>query len=360
MTVSEQQIRIETKPEAERGTLPADSAQLGFGSRFTDHMFCLDYRDGGWHDARIQPYGPITLDPAALVLHYGQEVFEGMKAYRGVDGVIRLFRPDKNAERMARSCERMCMAVVEPTFFVEAIRQLVEVEQAWVPKDPGTALYIRPTMIATEAILGVRAAKEYLFYVICSPVGPYFPQGFKPIDLLVSKTYVRAVEGGVGNAKTGGNYAASLLAGKEAAAAGFSQVLYLDAKEHRYVEEVGAMNMMFAFGETIVTPPLTGSILPGVTRMSVIELARGLGYKVEERPLDIAEVQAGARDGSLTEVFGTGTAAAIAPVGRLRHEGEDLLINDQQVGPVAEALYNALQDIQYGRADDSHGWTVTI
>lgn len=360
-TTSSLDIRLDLKPEADRGRCPDDASSLGFGSKFTDHMFCIDWREGQWQDARIVPFADVPLSPAALVLHYSQTVFEGLKAFGGPDDSAILFRPDQNAQRMYNSCERMCIPPLPVESFLEAVQTLVDVERAWIPRFPGTALYVRPTCIATEGVLGVRPAKEYLWFVILSPVGSYFAAGFKPVDLLVADKYVRASEGGVGEAKTGGNYAASLLAGKEAAAEGFSQVLWLDAKEHKYVEEVGAMNVMFAFeGKKLVTPALTGSILPGVTRKSVIELARDLGYTVEERALAIDEVIDGLRSGQLKEVFGTGTAAAIAPVGKLRYKGEDFVINDHAVGPIAEEMYKALQDIQYGRVEDTRGWTVRV
>lgn len=357
------QIKRTLVPESARRRLPEDSATLGFGRTFTDHMFGLDYSaESGWHGARVEPYGPLQLDPAALVLHYAQTCFEGQKAFRAADGGVLLFRPDMNAARFARSCERMCIPAVPIESYLAGVQALVDVERAWVPSDPGTALYIRPTIIATEAVLGVRPAKEYLFYVIVSPVGPYFAAGFKPIDLLISDEYVRAVKGGCGEAKTGGNYAASLLAGQRAAAQGFNQVLYLDAIERRFIEEVGAMNMMFVFGgDTVVTPSLDGSILPGITRMCAIQLAREkLGLTVEERPLAVDELVEGIRSGAVTEVFGTGTAAAIAPVGRLQYKGEDYVVNERKVGPVAQGLYDTLQGIQYGRITDEWGWTVRV
>ncbi len=360
--VSSSDIRVELLPDDARRGLPADSSGLGFGKVITNHMFCLDYeREGGWQDPRIVPYAPFQLDPAALVLHYAQTIFEGMKAFGGPGEDVILFRPDQNAGRFYRSAERICIPPVPVDMFLQAVEEVVKVERAWVPRDPGTALYIRPTLIATEPGLGVRPASQYLFYVLLSPVGPYFPEGFQPIELLISDEHVRAVRGGVGEAKTGGNYAASLLAGQVAASRGYSQVLYLDAVEHKYIEEVGAMNMMFVFeGKTIATSPLTGSILPGVTRATVLQLGPDLGYEVEERMLDVNEVLEGIRSGRVTEVFGTGTAASIAPVGALAFKDQVYAVGDRQIGPIAQTLYDTLQGIQYGRSEDPHGWTVRI
>ncbi len=364
---SKQRIPTQLIPEAERGHLPADLSKLGFGQLFTDHMYCADYRpDTGWAGPRIMPFQPLALSPAAMVLHYAQTVFEGLKAFGGPNGSVRIFRPDRNAARLAASCERINMPPVPIEMFLDAVRTLVDIERAWVPRAPGTALYIRPTVIATESVLGVRPSKEYLFFVILCPVGSYFPEGFKPINLWVSSDHVRAVRGGTGQAKTGGNYAASLLPGQLAAKQGFSQVLYLDAIERRYVEEVGAMNVMFVVdGERIVTPALTGTILAGVTRASAIELARHLGIPVEERPIAIDEVIDGLRPGRtgpgrITEIFGTGTAASIAPVGLLRYKDADHAVGNREVGPIARKLYDGLQAIQYGRTNDPFGWVVEI
>ena len=279
-------------------------------------MLTCHYRDGeGWGEVKIEPYHDFALDPAARFLHYSQEIFEGLKAYPSEDGRILLFRPGQNARRMQRSAERMCMPPFPEEAFLEGLAALVVAEKRWIPRAPETTLYIRPTMIGHEPALGVHHSSMYIFYIILSPVGAYFKEGFKPVRLYVEETYVRAVQGGVGEVKTGGNYAATLLAGAKAEAKGFSQVLWLDAKERKYVEEVGAMNMFFVFGEKLVTPALSGSILPGITRDSVIQLARGFGWQVEERAISIDEVMAGLADGSLTESFGTGTACVIAPVG---------------------------------------------
>jgi branched-chain amino acid aminotransferase len=355
-------ISVEKVPSGELKPLYEDPSTLPFGGIYTDHMFTMRYDAGrGWHDPTIARYAPFELDPAALVLHYGQEIFEGLKAFLSpTTGEIRLFRPEKNAARFNASARRMCMPEAPEEDFLEAVEVLVNEERRWMPRYRGASMYIRPTMIATEAGLGVRPAKEYVFFIILSPSGPYYKEGFNPISLLVADEYVRAVRGGVGEAKTGGNYAASLLAGQEAKQKGYSQVLWLDAIERKYVEEVGAMNMFFVFGKTLVTSPLTGSILRGVTRDSVLTLAPGMGYNAEERMLSIDEVVQGARDGSLTEVFGAGTAASISPVGTLEYRGTVYRVGDGSVGPVSRALYEELTGIQYGEKEDRFGWTRVI
>lgn len=355
------QITIEKVSNEALKPLYTDPAQLGFGKVFTDHMFTMVYRKGeGWVEPKISKYRPFEIDPAAVVLHYSQEIFEGLKAYPTEDGRILLFRPEENAKRMYDSAERMCMAPVPIDNFLEAVQTLVDLEKRWIPKAPGTSMYIRPALFGAGAALGVHPADEYIFFVILTPVAAYFKEGFKPISLYVEDFYIRAAIGGVGNAKTGGNYAASLLAGAKAQEKGFSQVLWLDAREKKYVEEVGAMNIFFVFGKKLVTPNLGGSILPGITRASVIELARSLGYQVDERPITIDEVMSGLNDGSLTEVFGTGTAAVISPVGSLYYKEKNHLVNNNQVGPITEELYTKLVDIQYGRAQDTFGWVKEI
>lgn len=355
------QIIIETVKEQELNPLFTDPAQLGFGKIFTDYMFTITYRQGeGWIEPKISKYRPFEIDPAAVVLHYSQEIFEGLKAYAAPDGRILLFRPEKNAKRMYDSAERLCMPPLPVAYFIESIEKLVNLEKRWIPKAAGTSLYIRPALIGTGEALGVHPADEYLFFIILTPVGAYFKEGFKPVSLYVEDQFIRAAVGGVGNAKTGGNYAASLFAGTKAQAKGFSQVLWLDAKEKKYVEEVGAMNIFFVFGKTLVTPNLGGSILPGITRASVIELARHLGYQVEERPIGIDEVIAGLKNGSLTEAFGSGTAAVISPVGSLYFKDHDYQVNHNQVGPLTQELYQKLVDIQYGRATDPFGWVREI
>ncbi len=341
--------------------MAADPGNQPFGKAFTDRMFSMTYRDGeGWSSASVHRYKPFEMDPAARVLHYSQEIFEGLKAYKGPDGETLLFRPEANAQRLNRSAARVCMPQIPEEDFLAILKELLTAEERWVPSTPGTSLYIRPTMIATEPALGVHPSSEYIFYVILSPVGAYFKEGFKPVSLFVEDTYARAVVGGVGEAKTGGNYAASLLGGQKAEKLGYSQMLWLDAKEHKYVEEVGAMNIFFVFGDTLVTPPLTGSILPGITRDSILTLAKSLGYKAEERQVSIDEVIEGAKTGVLKEAFGAGTAAVIAPVGVLGYKGTDYSINDNQVGPITEKLYTSLTSIQTGLAPDPFGWVKRV
>ena len=336
-------------------------ADFGFCTVFSNRMFTQQYTpEEGWHAAQIEPYGPLVLDPATAVFHYAQEIFEGTKAYRRPDGNINLFRPWENMKRFNDSAQRMAMPIVDEEEHLAAVIKLVELEQAWVPEPPA-ALYIRPVMIATDATLGVHSSKTYLHYVIVSPVGAYFKTGFNPVGVYISDKYRRAVRGGVGAAKTGGNYAASLLVGEEAKQKGYSQVLWLDAVEGRYVEEVGAMNICFVYdGNHIVTPPLTGSILPGVTRKSVIALARDLGYEVSEQMVHVGEMLADIDSGRITEVFGCGTAAVIAPVGKFGYQDKEYVINDNEVGPITQRLYQELTDIQYGRIEDRFDWTLTI
>src|SRR5574341_1596140 len=291
---------------------------LTFGTIFTDHMFVLDFQEEkGWYDPRIEPYGPLSLDPAAAVLHYAQAVFDGLKAFRGKDGRVRLFRPQKHIERMNNSAKRMCIPPLEPELALRSLVELAGLEKDWVPSTVGTSLYVRPTIIANEAFLGVRPAHSYIYYVILSPVGAYYPEGMGPVKILVVDKYVRAVDGGVGAAKTSGNYAASLYAAEEAKHAGYTQVLWLDGVHRKYLDEVGTMNIMVKIGDEVVTPPLTGTILPGVTRDSVLTLLRAWGLRVSERPISIDDVVAAAHGGTLAEAWGTGTAAVISPVGEL-------------------------------------------
>jgi branched-chain amino acid aminotransferase len=340
---------------------PADESALGFGRIFTDHMFLMDYEAGrGWHDARIVPYGSFAIDPAAMVLHYGQAIFEGTKCYRRADGGLQLFRPGDNLARMSRSAERMCMPKLDEETALEGLKQLIRVDADWVPHKEGTSLYIRPTMISMDVGLGVHASKKYLFFIILSPVGAYYKEGLKPVSIYVEDEYVRAVRGGVGFTKCAGNYAASILAGDIAEQKGFSQVLWLDGVEQKYVEEVGSMNMMFAYGNKIVTPRLNGSILPGITRDSVLKLAKQLGYEAEEERLDINEIFADAKSGKLTEAFGTGTAAVISPVGTLALKDEKVVLGDGGIGKISQKLYDTLTGIQYGRLPDENGWIVKL
>jgi len=338
------------------------SADFGFGDRFVNRMFTQRYDRGeGWHSAQIGPYENFSLPPSTAVLHYGQEIFEGTKAYRRPDGNINLFRPWENMRRFNRSAQRMAMPTVDEEDHLAAIVQLVELEQEWVPAAEGSSLYIRPAMIATEAALGVHSSTSYLHFVIAGPVGAYFKEGFNPVPVFISDKYRRAVRGGVGAAKTGGNYAASLFVGEKAAAKGYSQVLWLDAIEGRFIEEVGAMNICFVYGgERIVTPPLSDSILDGVTRNSVLTMAPDLGYEVCEEPVDVLQMLSDLREGKVTEVFGCGTAAVIAPVGRFEYCEDVTLINENRTGPVATRLFKTLTDIQYGRVEDPYGWTMQI
>jgi branched-chain amino acid aminotransferase len=337
-------------------------ADLGFGQVFSDHMFLADFQEEkGWYDPRIEPYGPLPMDPAAAVLHYAQAIFDGLKAFRGADGKIRLFRPQKHVERMNGSARRMCIPPLEAAFALESMRRLVDLDGDWVPHTVGTSLYIRPIIIASEPFLGVRPAKSYLYYVILSPVGAYYPEGMAPVKILVVDKYVRAVEGGVGAAKTSGNYAASLFASDEAKHQGFTQVLWLDGVQRRYLDEVGTMNIMVKIGDEVMTPPLTsGTILPGVTRDSALTLLRDWGLRVSERPVAIDEVVDAHRRGALAEVWGTGTAAVISPVGELAFKGERMVINQGRIGPLTQRLYDAIVAIQYGTAPDPHGWTLEV
>ncbi len=340
---------------------PSDESALGFGRIFTDHMFLMDYEAGiGWHDARIVPYGEFGIDPAAMVLHYGQAIFEGCKCYRRADGGLQLFRPTDNLARMTRSAERMCMPALDEETALEGLKQLIRIDADWVPHRDGTSLYIRPTMISMDVGLGVHASKKYRFFIILSPVGAYYKEGLKPVSIYVEDEYVRAVRGGVGFTKCAGNYAASILAGDIAEKKGFSQVLWLDGVEQKYVEEVGSMNMMFAYGNRIVTPKLNGSILPGITRDSVLKLAVQLGYEAEEKRLDVNEIFEDAKSGKLTEAFGTGTAAVISPVGVLALRDEKVTLGDGGIGTISQKLYDTLTGIQYGRLEDKNGWILKL
>jgi len=330
--------------------------ELGFGRYFADLMFRMTWTEAkGWQNPEIVPYQPIALEPAAMVFHYGQEIFEGQKAYRWEDGRVAMFRPDANAVRLNRSAARLCLPQIPVEDQLQATLTLVGMLRDWIPPAP-SSLYVRPTLIATEPALGVRAAAEYMYFIICSPVGPYFPRGFAPVRVKAEPAYVRAVEGGTGDAKCGGNYAASLLAQSVARKEGYDAVLWLDAKEHRYVEEIGAMNILFVVDGKIVTSPLHGSILPGITRDSIIRIARESEMKVQERPISIAEVTEGIEHGVLREAFGAGTAAVITPVGTIGWGGRDYLVNQGEVGPVTRRLYKTITDMQYGKAPDPYGW----
>lgn len=350
-------VELTKNPKAK----PTDETKLGFGQIFTDHMFIMNYDEGeGWHNPRIVPYAPLQMDPAAMCLHYGQEVFEGMKAYKSVNGDVLLFRPEKNMARLNNSNERLCIPKIDEEFSVEAIRKLVEVEKDWIPSAEGTSLYIRPFIIAVDPHVGVHPAHHLMFIVICSPVGAYYPEGLNPVKIYVEENYVRAVRGGIGFAKTAGNYAASLKAQDEAAEQGYTQVLWLDGVERKYVEEVGTMNVFFVFENEIVTPALQGSILPGITRMSTLELLRSWGLNVSERKLSVAEIEKAYDEGKLKEAFGTGTAAVISPIGQLKAGDKVMEINNNQIGELSQKLYDTMTGIQWGKIKDTMGWTLKV
>ncbi len=352
-------IRIEktTAPKQK----PVDESKLGFGRIFTDHMFIMNYTEGkGWHDARVVPYAPVVLDPSALVFHYAQECFEGMKAYRRKDGGVQLFRPEKNAQRMLSTHDRLCIPPIPEEDFVQAVKALVEVDADWVPHSEGTSLYIRPFTIATEAVLGVKAAAEYQFIIIASPSGAYYAEGINPVRIYVEDQYTRAAPGGTGYIKCGGNYAASIIASEKAHKLGFSQVLWLDGVERKYVEEVGSMNIFFKIDGEIYTAPTCGTVLPGITRMSCIELMKEWGYQVNETRLAITDLMQAAKEGKLEEVFGTGTAAVISPVGELVYEDQSAIINGGKIGELTHKLYDTLTGIQWGTLPDEHGWIVPV
>jgi branched-chain amino acid aminotransferase len=339
---------------------PADST-LSFGKVLTDHMFLMNYDEGqGWHSPRILPYGPLSMDPATTVLHYGQAIFDGLKAFRGPDGQIRLFRADRHAARLNRSAQIMCMPELPVDIIRASFDALVGVDHAWVPHAPGTALYLRPTIVATDVMLGVHPAHSYLYFLILSPVGSYYGQGMKPVRILASDSHVRAVKGGLGEAKTAANYAASLSGQRDAAADGYTQVLYLDGVHRRYLDEVGTMNIMVRIGDEVITPPLAGTILDGVTRNSTLQLMRDWGLQVSERQIAIDEVMAASHDGTLREMWGTGTAAVVSPVGTLGYKGDMALINGGEIGELTQKLYDTITGIQYGRSNDPHGWTSVV
>lgn len=337
-----------------------DFSKLGFGKYFTDHMLVMDYKDGAWQEPEIVPYDKFNLDPATSVLHYGQGIFDGLKAYKTKDGKITTFRVYDNFRRINNSAKIMCMPAIDPDKMVEALKELLILESDWIPTEPGTALYIRPTMIATDEALGVHAAHNYKFFIILSPVGSYYANGLQPTRIMVEEFHVRAPLGGTGEAKCMGNYAASLYAAAAAKQKGYDQVLWLDGKEHKYVEEVGAMNMFFVIDGKVVTPALVGSILPGITRDSVIKMLKKEGIPVEETRVDIKEVEKAYHEGRLDEAFGSGTAAVISPVGVLHYNGRDMLVNGNKMGKIAKFLYDELTGIQYGRIEDPFGWVVKV
>ncbi len=352
-------IKIEKTNQSRLNEIDFDN--LSFGNVFSDHMFSLEYYDDAWQNAQIMPYQPISLEPGAAVFHYGQAVFEGQKAFLTKDGHINIFRLDQNARRLAHSCERLCIPPVDVTLCEEAIKQLVLLDRAWIPKKKGTALYIRPFIFATESFLGVRPANVYRFLVILSPVGAYYKEGFNPVKLMTSGKYARAFRGGVGNVKAAANYAISLYPAQEAKKKGFTQVVWLDAFHNRYIEEAGTMNLFCHIGNELLTPPLDdGSILPGVTRDCVIRLAKEIGLTVRERRIKIDEVIQASEEGTLKEIFGSGTAAVISPVGELEHEGRLIVINKGKTGEVAQWLFDQITGIQYGEKPDNYNWCQTL
>ena len=345
-------------------TTPKEMAaedKLGFGHYFSDHMFVMDYdRDEGWHDARIVPFGNISLHPASTVLHYGAEIFEGLKAYRRADGGVQLFRPMENIKRMNNSAERMCLPLIDEQDLMEILTTFVKLEERWVPKSFGTSLYLRPFMFGNDETLGVHTVSRATFMLIASPSGSYYAEGINPVKIMIESEDVRAVRGGTGYAKCGGNYAASTRAGEKAAQKGYTQVLWLDGVERKYIEEVGAMNVMFKLDGKIVTPALSGSILPGITRKSCIEVLRDMGYEVEERLLSVDELVDAMKSGRLEEAWGCGTAAVVSPIGKLMYEDVEYVINGGEIGEVTGKLYDTLTGIQWGTREDTYGWIYKI
>lgn len=352
-------IRFEKTTEPK--PLPKEDNPLTFGTIFTDHMFVMNYETGkGWYDPRVVPYQPISLEPSCMVFHYGQEMFEGLKAYKTEDGRTLLFRPDMNAKRTNNTNRRLCIPEIPEEDFIQAVKAVVKADEAWIPTKQGTSLYIRPFIIATDPFLGVRPSNTYLFIVILSPVGAYYPEGLNPVKIWIEDDYVRAVRGGIGEAKTGGNYVASMAAQLKAHEEGYSQVLWLDGVERKYIEEVGAMNIFFKINGKVLTPMLNGSILPGITRDSVISLCKEWGYEVEERKISVDELYEASVNGTMEEVWGTGTAAVISPVGHLRFQDHVLQIQDGGIGELSQKLYDTVTGIQLGRIKDTKGWTVEV
>ncbi len=354
----ESTIRVEKRQDLKP---KPDQSKLGFGKHFTDHMFLMDYTEGkGWHDPRIVPYGPLSLEPSSMVFHYGQAVFEGLKAYKTKDKKVLLFRPNKNMERLNISNERLSIPAIDEAFMVEAIKRLVSIDREWIPEAEGTSLYIRPFIFATEPFLGVHASHHYIFCIILSPVGAYYAEGIKPVRINVESKYVRAVRGGMGFAKTAGNYAASLKAQAEAEESGYSQVLWLDGVEKKNIEEVGSMNVFFKVNGEVLTPALNGSILDGVTRNSIIHLLKSWNVPVVERTVSIEELYEASLNGTLEEAFGTGTAAVISPVGELNWDDKKIVINNGEIGELSQKLYDTITGIQSGNLEDKFGWTVEV
>ncbi len=353
------EIKITKNPNP-AATKP-ESSLLGFGKIFTDHMFMMDYNtEKGWYDARIVPFGSLSIHPASTVLHYGAEIFEGLKAYRTADGSVQLFRPLENIRRMNRSAERMCLPTIPEDVAMEALTTLVNLEKDWVPHDKGTSLYIRPFMFGNDESLGVHGVHNATYVIILSPVGSYYKEGINPVKIMIEADDVRAVRGGTGEAKCGGNYAASTRAGEKAAAKGYSQVLWLDGVERKYIEEVGAMNVMFKINGEIVTPMLAGSILPGITRKSCIELLKSEGYTVSERLISIDELEAAMENGTLEEAWGCGTAAVVSPIGELAYKGKTHIVSGGKIGEVTQHLYDTLTGIQWGEKPDAFDWVYKL
>jgi len=351
---------IKIEKTTQKKTKPQPSDML-FGKNFTDHMFIMDYsKEKGWHNPKIIPYGNISLPPSAMVFHYGQELFEGLKAYRTESGKVQLFRPEKNVARMNWTCDRLCIPQIDPEFALTAIKEIVRFDEDWVPYEPDYSLYIRPFIFATDPYIGVKPSSTYKFIIILSPVGSYYPEGIDPVKIYVENEYVRAVKGGLGFAKAGANYAASLKAQDKAKDIGYTQVLWLDGVERKYIDEVGTMNVVFVVDNKILTPSLDGSILPGVTRDSVLHLLRDWGYTVDERKLALSEIIEANKNGKLNEAFGTGTAAVISPIGELNNNGDKIIINNNKIGPIAQKLYDTITGIQWGKIKDNYGWTVAL
>lgn len=349
-------IQKTLKPKAK-----PDEKNLGFGKIFTDHMFIMDYsKEKGWHDPRIIPYGPLSLDPSSMVFHYGQAIFEGLKAYKTRDGKINLFRPEMNMKRINLSNDRMSIPMIDEAFAVEAVKTLVSIDRSWIPSEPGTSLYIRPFIIAADPFLGVRPSETYKFIIILSPSGAYYPSGINPIKIMIENEYVRAVKGGTGYVKTAGNYAASLKAQEIAHEKGYVQVLWLDGIERKYIQEVGSMNVFFKIGGEVVTPSLEGSVLPGITRDSCIYLLKHWGVKISERRLGADELFNAAADGKLVEAFGTGTAAVISPIGELNWNDRIITVNGGKIGELSMKLYETITGIQLGAIKDEFGWIIEV
>ncbi len=352
-------MEIKFEKTTNKGTLP-EASTLGFGKVFTDHMFIMDYANGTWQNARIVPFQRLAIHPASTVLHYGSEIFEGLKAYRTKDGSVQLFRPLENIKRLNRSAERMCLPTLPEEETLEALKKFIEIEQDWVPSKEGTSLYIRPFMFGNDETLGVHSVKNATFVIITSPVGSYYKEGINPVKIMIEDEDVRAVRGGTGEAKCGGNYAASTRAGQRAEQKGYSQVLWLDGVERKYIEEVGAMNVMFKINGKVVTPKLVGSILPGITRKSIIEILKAEGVEVEERLLSVDELIEALENGTLEEAYGCGTAAVVSPIGELAYKGKKYTINNGKIGALTQHLYDTLTGIQWGNVEDKFGWVVKL